>query len=196
MEPNAPPLSGEAASPVPAAGELVVQNGRFAGTCRLLSASLNLIGRSPGCEIRLNVDDVAPLHCAILQTPGGLVLRDLDSGPGTFVNGQRVTACLLADGDLLRVGPFEFRVHWQSPGGGASPCPSPPRGKQRRKPSASRRRPWRLSRPRCSRRKAASSSAAPPWRNRSSNWLHTSRSDAEDSSPRRTKCAASKRNCN
>jgi hypothetical protein len=96
---------------------LVVQNGPFAGTCRLLSASLNLIGRSPGCEIRLNGDDVNPLHCAILQTPGGLVLRDLESASGSFVNGQRVTTCLLADGDTLTVGSFEFRVRWQAAGG-------------------------------------------------------------------------------
>ncbi len=124
MEPNAPPLSGEAAPAAPAAGELVVQNGRFAGARRSLSASLNLLGRSPGCDIRLNVEGVNPLHCAILPTPGGLVLRDLDSGTGTFVNSQRVTACLLADGDTLTVGPFEFRVSWQAPLGSA-PLPEP-----------------------------------------------------------------------
>src|SRR5207249_2944644 len=54
----------------------------------------------------------------------GLVLRDLDSGTGTFVNGQRVTTCLLADGDTLTVGPFEFRVSWQGPGGNV-PLPEP-----------------------------------------------------------------------
>src|SRR5438093_13544116 len=124
MEPNAPPLPGEAAPPAPAAGELVVQNGRFAGARRPMSACLTLIGRSPGCDIRLNVEDVNPLHCVILQTPGGLVLRDLDSGSGTFVNDQRVTTCLLTDGDTVTVGPFEFRVSWQAPGGSA-PLPEP-----------------------------------------------------------------------
>src|SRR5947209_363221 len=124
MEPNAPPLSGEAAPPAPAltAGELVVRNGRFAGARRPLTAPLTLLGRSAGCDIRLNVDDVPPLHCAILQTLGGLVLRDFDSGSGTFVNGQRVNACLLADGDTITVGPFEFCVSWQA-AAGSPPLP-------------------------------------------------------------------------
>jgi len=103
---------------------LIVQNGRHAGASRPLSVPLTLIGSSHGCDIRLNVEDVAPLHCVLLQAPGGLILRDLDSGSGTFVNGQRVSSCLLCDDDTVTVGPFEFCVRWETPEG-SLPLPEP-----------------------------------------------------------------------
>src|SRR5438477_9488337 len=99
-------------NPAPAAGELIVQNGRQAGASRSLHTPLTLIGRASGCDVRLNVDSVHPLHCALLPGPAGLVLRDLDSLTGTFVNDQRVASCLLRDGDVLGVGPFKLLVRW------------------------------------------------------------------------------------
>ena len=110
MEANAPPLpAGD--GPTPSPGELVVQNGRHAGVRRPLSAPLTLLGQADGCDIRLNAESVTPLHCAVFQGPGGLVLRDLGSAAGTFVNDRRVVSWLLRDGDVLSVGPFQFRVH-------------------------------------------------------------------------------------
>ncbi|MSQ96525.1 MAG: FHA domain-containing protein [Gemmataceae bacterium] len=92
------------------AGELVLQNGRQAGTRRPLGAPATFIGRNQGCDIRLNVDGVDPLHCVLIPSPDGVHLRDLNSGTGTHVNGEPVESVLLRAGDLLRVGPFEFRV--------------------------------------------------------------------------------------
>ena len=92
-------------------GELIVQNGRQSGTRRPLGMPLTLLGRSAGCDLRLNVPDVEPLHCLIVQGQTGIMLRDLNSGRGTFVNGRRVGAQALQDGDLIEVGPFRFRMH-------------------------------------------------------------------------------------
>ena len=119
MEANAPlpPAScaagGDSPSPTPCPAELIVQNGRHAGTRRPLAPPLTLLGQAPGCDVRLNADSVHPLHCAILHGPCGLLLRDLGSAGGTFVNDQRITTCLLRDGDTLAVGPFQFRVRWE-----------------------------------------------------------------------------------
>jgi len=96
--------------PCPATGELVIQNGRLSGTRRPLHPSLTLIGRSDDCDVRLNVDGVSPLHCALVQGPAGLVVRDLHSEGGTLVNGEPAVTTLVHDGDLLTVGPFRFRV--------------------------------------------------------------------------------------
>jgi hypothetical protein len=89
---------------------LVVQNGRLSGARRALRGPLTLIGREPGCDVRLNLDGVDPLHCAILHGPAGFVLRDLDSRDGTLVNGERVSTSLLCQGDVIAVGPFQFAV--------------------------------------------------------------------------------------
>ncbi len=103
----------EASQPPPAAPEsaaLVVQNGRLSGTRRALALPLTLIGKAPGCDVRLNIDGVNPLHCAILQVPGGLLLRDLGSEQGTYVNQEKVATWPLTTGDVIGVGPFLFRV--------------------------------------------------------------------------------------
>ena len=55
----------DSSAPVEPAGELIVQNGRQAGVRRPVRAPLTLIGRAPGCDIRLNVESVHPLHCAL-----------------------------------------------------------------------------------------------------------------------------------
>src|SRR5882724_11554841 len=99
------------AKPTPATGELIVQVGRQAGTRRPLNAPLTFIGRAPGCDLRLNVEGVSPLHCLIVQSPTGFLVRDLDSAGGTFVNGKRVANQAVGDGDTLAVGPFLFRLH-------------------------------------------------------------------------------------
>lgn len=90
--------------------ELVIQNGRLKGTARPLSQPLTLIGRSADCDLRLNVEGIHPLHCLLAQTPDGLMLRDL-SGDGTvLVNGESASLWNVKDGDVLAVGPFQFRV--------------------------------------------------------------------------------------
>ncbi len=102
---------------VPAAmGELVVQNGRQSGTRRALTSALTLIGRAPACEVHLNIEGVDPLHCAIVQSPAGFLLRDLDSASGTFLNGEAIQNRSLRHGDLLAVGPFQFRFDQPSSG--------------------------------------------------------------------------------
>jgi pSer/pThr/pTyr-binding forkhead associated (FHA) protein len=91
-------------------GELVVQNGRLSGARRPLAGLLTLIGQASGCDIRLNVDGVSPLHCAIVDDPNGPILRDLGTSAGTRVNGAPVVAHRLVNGDLVEVGPFQFAV--------------------------------------------------------------------------------------
>jgi pSer/pThr/pTyr-binding forkhead associated (FHA) protein len=121
--PLAPPEPSEDALPA-AQGELVVQNGRLAGTRRALASALTLIGRDPSCEIHLNIEGVKPLHCAIVHGPAGFVLRDLDSVSGTVLNGETIHISALQDGDLLTVGPFQFR--FQVPSGEPMEAPLTP----------------------------------------------------------------------
>ncbi len=50
-----------------------------------------VVGRSRSCEIRLKEDTVSRLHAAFVWRGQSLVLEDLGSSNGTFVNGQRMT---------------------------------------------------------------------------------------------------------
>jgi DNA repair exonuclease SbcCD ATPase subunit len=100
-------LSGGAG---PAPVELIVQNGRLRGSCRPLQQPLTLVGRAAGCDVRLNSAGVSPQHCALVLTPQGLLLRVLPHNATAEVNGQSASNCLLKDGDLLAIGPFQFQV--------------------------------------------------------------------------------------
>ena len=91
-------------------GELILQNGRQAGTRRPLGVPTTFIGRSQGSDIRLNIDGVDPMHCVLVYGPDGLSVRDLDSSQGTYVNGDRVASSSIRHGDTLKIGPSQFRV--------------------------------------------------------------------------------------
>lgn len=96
----------------PTTAELVLLNGRTSGAKRKLTAEVSLIGSAAHCEIRLTEAGVVGQHCLLALTMQGLVLRDLSGGmSATFVNGQKVQQALLRDGDVLAIGPYQFRVH-------------------------------------------------------------------------------------
>jgi hypothetical protein len=79
-----------------------------------LSGGAVSIGRSPSNTIALSADDrcVSAYHAVIYADPQRMLLQDLQSTNGTFVNGRQVQECVLGAGDeigLGRSGP-KFRV--------------------------------------------------------------------------------------
>jgi pSer/pThr/pTyr-binding forkhead associated (FHA) protein len=72
-----------------------------------------VIGRSPDSRIQLDDSWVSRRHCEIDELDGELVIRDLGSRHGTFVNGCRVTEAALMPGDKLTVGIASFRVSYR-----------------------------------------------------------------------------------
>lgn len=68
-----------------------------------------VIGSGDGVQIRLNSPHISPRHAAILSSPAGCFLRDLDSASGTFLNDKRVQEAQVNDQDQIRIGPFVFR---------------------------------------------------------------------------------------
>lgn len=77
-----------------------------------------LIGRGEDCHLRPQSEAVSRRHCEILTTENEVVVRDLNSRNGTYVNEERVGAeAVLLHGDILRVGPLQFElIIEQTPG--------------------------------------------------------------------------------
>lgn len=74
----------------------------------LLDRPRLVIGSDAACAIRLNVPGVQSQHVMILRGPRQLILKAWDAR--TWLNGGPVTAAPLRAGDVLAVGPIEFRV--------------------------------------------------------------------------------------
>jgi ABC-type multidrug transport system ATPase subunit/pSer/pThr/pTyr-binding forkhead associated (FHA) protein len=67
-----------------------------------------VIGRDPSSYLPLNHPTVSSRHAMIFKQGGGLMIRDLGSTNGTFVNGQRITQAPLKSGDTIQIGPFKL----------------------------------------------------------------------------------------
>jgi pSer/pThr/pTyr-binding forkhead associated (FHA) protein len=72
-----------------------------------------MIGQGPESSVRLDDHWVSRHHCEINAVRGTLVVRDLGSVLGTFVNGLNVTTALLMPGDKLTVGITSFMVDYE-----------------------------------------------------------------------------------
>ena len=68
------------------------------------------IGRGAEADVTLPDKKVSRLHCGIAMEEGVLVVRDLKSKNGTYVNGTRVEMAKLQPGDQIRVGSVVFFV--------------------------------------------------------------------------------------
>ena len=70
-----------------------------------------IIGRGDTAHLRPASDLVSREHCEILVGDGKVVINDLTSRNGTFVNGKQLTETHMAkSGDSLRIGRLQFEV--------------------------------------------------------------------------------------
>jgi pSer/pThr/pTyr-binding forkhead associated (FHA) protein len=105
---------------------IVLTPGKTQGKAIPISLSQFLIGRDPHCQLRPASPMISNRHCALLTRGGKVFVRDFESTNGTFVNQERVRGEKgLKHGDLLRLGPLEFRVELAGPLDVDQPTPLP-----------------------------------------------------------------------
>lgn len=69
------------------------------------------IGRSEECDLRLDGLLISNRHATVLNTTAGVVIEDLNSSNGTYINGQRVTGRKpVRPEDDVQIGPFLLKV--------------------------------------------------------------------------------------
>lgn len=70
-----------------------------------------VLGRDSGCDITIPGTHLSRHHAELAVKAGALLIRDLKSSNGTFVNEERVTETSLKPGDTVRFDVLTFRVH-------------------------------------------------------------------------------------
>jgi pSer/pThr/pTyr-binding forkhead associated (FHA) protein len=76
----------------------------------LVARSLVVIGRHPQCDITLNVPQISRRHCCLTELNGEVLVRDLGSRNGVWINGQRVRLGRLRPGDELSIAHLTYRL--------------------------------------------------------------------------------------
>jgi pSer/pThr/pTyr-binding forkhead associated (FHA) protein len=95
--------------------KLVVLTEGFAGRILELKADRTTIGRLEDNAFALAEASVSSHHCEVLLRSGEVVVKDLNSTNGTFINGQKITESVLKPGQTLRLGQIELRLENGSP---------------------------------------------------------------------------------
>lgn len=75
-----------------------------------------IIGRSREADVKVGHASVSRKHCEIYELDGALVVRDVGSLNGTFIDGVRITQSVLKPGDRLTVGPLTFMAEYEHHG--------------------------------------------------------------------------------
>jgi DNA-binding NtrC family response regulator len=84
--------------------KLVVADGPNRGKRLLLNKDVITVGKREDNDLVLTDKTVSRNHLEIKYSQDSLLLRDLESTNGTFVNGTRVKEAYLEPGDLIKVG--------------------------------------------------------------------------------------------
>ncbi|MCX6923639.1 MAG: FHA domain-containing protein, partial [Verrucomicrobia bacterium] len=75
-----------------------------------LNLGCTQFGRGPKNGVQVEHDSVSNVHCEIVLTDGGVLVRDCDSTNGTFLDGQSIKEAKLSPGQILRLGEVELLV--------------------------------------------------------------------------------------
>src|SRR5690349_491461 len=84
------------------------------GQTVVLPPDETVVGRMKDCGLRIASNELSRRHCILRVQNGFLVLEDLASLNGTYVNGQRVHGKhVVYPNDRVEVGPLTFRVEYE-----------------------------------------------------------------------------------
>lgn len=67
------------------------------------------IGRSSKADVQIDQEAVSRNHCKILNTGSAIMLRDMNSTNGTYVNDELIEEHALRDGDYVKIGRCIFK---------------------------------------------------------------------------------------
>ena len=102
--------------------KLVVLSAGMTGRTHELKVDKTTIGRVEDNTFQIAEASISSHHCEILLRGNDVVLHDLNSTNGTFLNNEKVSEVVLRPGQTLRFGQVELRIDDGKP---VSPPPAP-----------------------------------------------------------------------
>src|SRR5437762_10037996 len=78
-----------------------------------LEPGFNTLGRNPTNDFRVHDVTVSSFHCEIVVSNESVLVRDLGSTNGTYIDGEQVHEAQLKPGQILGLGSAELRLDLQ-----------------------------------------------------------------------------------
>jgi diguanylate cyclase (GGDEF)-like protein len=88
---------------------LVVIYGMDLGKKYNLDQPAMIIGRSSKSDVQVDQESVSRNHAKVINTGKSIILRDLGSTNGTYVNDELIDEYVLRDGDFIKIGRTIFK---------------------------------------------------------------------------------------
>lgn len=79
----------------------------------LVSRLPAVLGRGQECEIHIDDPWMSRFHCMLSENEGRVMIRDMGSRNGVFVNGLRTSETVLFSGDQLTLGLTKVSVQYE-----------------------------------------------------------------------------------
>ena len=90
--------------------KLVLLSAGMTGRTHELKGDKTTIGRVEDNTFQIAEPSVSSHHCEILLRGNDIIVKDLSSTNGTFINGEKVSESPLKPGQILRLGQVEIRL--------------------------------------------------------------------------------------
>ena len=90
--------------------KLVLLSEGLTGRSYELKVDRTTVGRVEDNAFQISEPSVSSHHCELLLRGNDVVVKDLNSTNGTFINGEKVTEVVLKPGQILRLGQIEMRL--------------------------------------------------------------------------------------
>jgi len=95
--------------------KLVLLSAGMTGRTHELTVDKTTIGRVEDNTFQIAEPSISSHHCEVLLRGSDVVVRDLNSTNGTFINGEKVTETVLKPSQILRLGQIEMRLETEAP---------------------------------------------------------------------------------
>lgn len=107
--------------------KLVVLSPEQKGRSYELAVDKTTIGRVDDNTFQIAESSVSSHHCEVLLRGGDVVVKDLNSTNGTFINGEKISEAVLKPGQTLRLGQIELKLETGESAANTAPAAPAPK---------------------------------------------------------------------
>jgi pSer/pThr/pTyr-binding forkhead associated (FHA) protein len=105
--------------------KLVILNQGMTGRTFEVNVERTTVGRVEDNTFQIADPSVSSHHAEIILKGSDLLVRDIGSTNGSFINGEKITEAILQPGQTLRFGQVELKIDDGKPVTPAAPAPAP-----------------------------------------------------------------------